>query len=226
MNDTRMRSGMKPLLRLRALIVLAAGWAVTGAAAGTTLVYSNDFEQVEPGAVPADFLVLDGNFAVRSDGTNRFLELPGAPLDSFGVQFGPAESENVAVLARVFGTARGRRAPVFGVGLCGVGGFKLQVAPAKKALELLKDQEVKASAPFEWKTETWTWLRLQVRKVSAGEWRVEGRAWTAGDPEPKGWQVSWTEREAPPSGRPSALGSPYAGTPIRYDDLRVEKLSE
>jgi hypothetical protein len=209
---------------LAALFIALGGGS--NAAAGATPVYTNDFERAEIGSVPADFLVLDGNFAVRSDGTNQFLELPGAPLDSFSVQFGPAESANVAVAARVFGTARGRRAPVFGVGLCGVAGFKLQVAPAKKALELLKDQEVKVSAPFEWKTETWTWLRLQVRKLAANEWRVEGRAWTAGDPEPKTWQVTFTDSEAPPSGRASALGSPFAGTPIRYDDLVVEKLSE
>lgn len=214
---------------LRGLAALAAAMCsafVPAAGAGTTLVYSNDFERAELGSVPSEFLVLDGSFAVRSDGTNRFLELPGAPLDSFAVQFGPAESENVAVSARVFGTARGRRAPVFGVGLCGVGGYKLQVAPAKNALELLKDQEVRASAPFEWKTESWTWLRLQVRKVTAEEWRVEGKAWTAGEPEPKDWQVTFSEREAPPSGRASALGSPFSGTPIRYDDLRVEKLTD
>ncbi|MDW8308629.1 MAG: hypothetical protein RMK20_04570 [Verrucomicrobiales bacterium] len=217
----------KPFGVARLLSALAmaccAGMSVPAVAGA---VYTNDFERAEPGDVPSDFLVLDGNFAVRSDGTNRFLELPGAPLDSFAVQFGPAESENVAVTARVFGTGRGRRAPVFGVGLGGVSGYKLQVAPAKKALELLKDQEVKASAPFEWKTETWTWLRLQVRKLGPEQWHVGGKAWTAGEPEPKEWQVTLTERDAPPSGRPSVLGSPFSGTPIRYDDLRVETLSE
>ncbi len=220
-----MKTGPIPTLRRLLLLAVLCGGAL-GRASGQSLVYSNDFERAQPGSVPEDFLVLDGNFAVRADETNRFLELPGAPLDSFAVQFGPAESENVAVAARVFGTARGRRAPVFGVGLCGIGGFKLQIAPAKNAIELLKDQELRASAPFEWKSQTWTWLRLQVRKVAGDTWRVEGKAWPAGSAEPKTWMVSFEEREAPPPGRASVLGSPFSGTPIRYDDLRVEKLPD
>ena len=56
-------------------------------------LYENNFESAEVGKVPDDFLVLDGGFAVKSDGTNKFLELPGAPLDSFGVLFGPTEKD-------------------------------------------------------------------------------------------------------------------------------------
>ena len=182
-------------------------------------LYQNNFETTEAGNVPDDLMVLGGEFVVKSEGTNKVLELPGAPLDSFGVQFGPAEKDNVAVSARVFGTAKGRRTPAFGVGLGGVGGWKLQVSPGKKALELLQDLEARTSVPFDWKSGAWTQLRLQIRKVKAGGWKIEGKAWPQGEAEPKEWLISADEPEEPVTGKASILASPFSGNPIWFDDL-------
>src|SRR5688572_11848899 len=136
-------------LSIAVLGPLLAG--ITGAtAADTASLYANDFTKAEIEKVPEDMLVLDGGFAVKEEGGNRFLELPGAPLDTFGVLFGPTEPAGLAVSARIHGTGKGRRFPTFSVGLNGVGGYKLQVAPAKKLVELLKGEEVVASAPFTW----------------------------------------------------------------------------
>lgn len=201
----------------------AAGSATASPAAPA--LFSQDFEKLPVGPLPDEFMVLGGEFAVKAEGTNQFLELPGAPLDSFAVQFGPVEQENVSVSTGIFGAARGRRSPTFGIGLGGGSGFKLQVSPAKQALELLKDQEAKASVAFAWKTGTWTQLRLQVRKIKDGEWKIEGKAWRAGEPEPKDWTISFKDTEEPIPGKASVLGSPFAGTPIRFDELRVEKLA-
>ena len=188
-------------------------------------LYENNFEKGEAGKLPEDFMVIGGEFTVVADGTNKVLELPGAPLDSFGLQFGPTESAEVAVSARILGTTKGRRAPTFGVGLGGVGGFKLQMSPGKKALELLKDQEVKASVEFDWKSGTWTQFRLQVRKLKEGEWKVDGKTWPQDSAEPKEWSISFVEKEEPVAGKASVLGSPFAGTPIWFDDLAVQKLA-
>jgi hypothetical protein len=195
------------------------------AAEDAKTLYANDFEKAEAGKLPEDILVLGGEFAVKVDGTNKFLELPGAPLESFGAQFGPVESAEVAVSARIFGTSKGRRAPTFGVGLGGVSGCKLQLSPGKKALELLLDQEVKASGAYDWQTGTWTQFQLQVRKLKEGEWKVEGKAWPQGSAEPKEWTISFVEKETPVAGKASVLGSPFAGTPIGFDDLVVKKVS-
>src|SRR5277367_1018565 len=70
-------------------------------AADTAPLYESNFEKIAPGAVPDDFLILDGAFAVQQEGSNKFLELPGEPLDTFGVLFGPTVKTNVAVSARV-----------------------------------------------------------------------------------------------------------------------------
>jgi hypothetical protein len=192
-------------------------------AAGAQVLYANGFDKAALDKVPDDMLVLDGGFTVKEEGGNRFLELPGAPLETFGVLFGPTEASGLAVSARVHGTGKGRRFPTFAVGLNGVGGFKLQVAPAKKLVELVKGEEVVASAPFSWESGSWTMLRLQCRKVKDGEWNVEGKVWKQSEAEPKEWQVSRAESAESPAGRPSIWGMPFAGTPIRFDDLLVTR---
>jgi hypothetical protein len=184
-----------------------------------TTIYENNFEKAALDKVPDDFLVLDGDFSVKQDGSNKVLELPGAPLDTFGVLFGPTTNAGVTASARIFGTGKGRRYPTFGVGLNGPSGYKLKVSPAKNALEIYKGDESAASIPFAWKSGTWTMFKLRVRAVSADLWKVEGKAWPQTDPEPPDWTISLDEKTAPHPGRPSLWGAPYSGTPIRFDDL-------
>src|SRR5258705_12614603 len=86
-------------------------------------LYENNFEKAEVGKLPEGFLALDGGFVVKEEQGNKVLELPGAPLDSFSVQFGPTESADVAISARIKGTAKGRRFPTLGVGVNGVAGY-------------------------------------------------------------------------------------------------------
>jgi hypothetical protein len=203
-------------------VVLAAN-LVTLKAADPQTVYENSFEKADLDKVPDDFLVLEGGFVVKEEGGNKFLELPGAPLDTFGVLFGPTENSGLAVTARVQGTGKGRRFPTFAVGLNGVAGYKLQISPAKKLVELLKGEEVLTSAPFTWTSGTWTFLRLQSRQLNGREFKVEGKAWKQGDPEPTAWQISRTETMEMAAGRPSVWGMPFAGTPIHFDDLRVSR---
>ena len=69
--------------------------------------------------MPDDFLVLDGDFAVKQEDGNKYLELPGAPLDAFGFMFGPSARHGNEISARMFGTKKGRRYPVFGIALNG-----------------------------------------------------------------------------------------------------------
>ena len=182
-------------------------------------VYENHFEKETVGQAPPDFLILDGGFVVKEENNNKFLELPGTPLDSFSVQFGPAQTDNVAVSARINGTSKGRRYPTFGLGINGSAGYRLQVSPGKKTLELLKDQEIKKSIPYVWKSGQWTKLRLQLRKVKDGEWKVEAKAWEEGGSEPQQWMLSSEETEAPSTGRPSVFASPFSGTPLQFDDF-------
>jgi hypothetical protein len=208
---------MNKSIKCAAMTLSMASLFAAGALAG--VLYTNDFQQEALEQVPSSFLVLDGDFAVKQIDDRKVFELPGAPLDSYGALFGPATNGNLTVGARIFGTGRGRRYPTFGVGLFGGSGYKLQVSPAKDALEIYQGDNVLAGAPFKWKTGTWTVLRLRARAAAPGVWRIEGKAWGAGAPEPTDWMVSVDGKTEPTAGRASLWGSPISGTPLRFDDL-------
>lgn len=127
--------------------------------------------------------------------------------------------------ARIFGTSKGRRFPTFAVGLNGVGGYRLQVSPGKKLIELFKGDNLMTSIPYEWPSGTWTHLRLEIKKADNEGWNVLGKVWIAGEAEPAKPILSAKEKEEPVAGRSSIWGSPFAGTPIRYDDLTVTHIS-
>ncbi|MST00316.1 MAG: hypothetical protein EXS29_03255 [Pedosphaera sp.] len=201
--------------------MLAVVGAMEMQAAPAKPLFVETFEKAALEKVPEGMLVLDGEFAVKAEGGNKFLELPGAPLETFGVLFGPSQAADVTVAARIHGTGKGRRFPVFGVGLNGVGGYRLQVAPAKKMLDLYKGEDLKVSVPLAWESGKWTHLRLSIRSLNSGGLAVVGKAWQEGAPEPAAWAIQHTEAEASPAGRASIWGNPFSGTPIRFDDLSL-----
>ena len=189
-------------------------------------LYQTNFEKTKIGEVPDDFLVLDGDFAVKQSNGNKYLELPGAPLDAFGFMFGPSARHGNEISARMFGTKKGRRYPVFGIALNGVNGYRLQVAPAKRAIELLKGSVVVAKVPFRWGGGEWLRLALRVEQTGAAEWTVSGRVWADDKKAPTKPTITHKEAKEPRNGKPSIWGSPYSGTPIRYDDIVVKKTAK
>jgi len=222
---------MKYWFLLLLLALVANGRVTSRAAEPGKPLYVNDFSAASAGQVPEELLVLDGGFTVKEEDGNKFLELPGAPLETFGVVFGPTETNGLSVSARIQGSGKGRRFPTFGVGLNGVGGYKLQVSPAKKLVELYRGDTLLTNAPWTWETGSWVFLRLQTRptapaaQASAGEnatqpVKLEAKVWKQGEPEPAAWQLSFPDPGAPP-GRASIWGMPFAGTPLRFDDLTV-----
>jgi hypothetical protein len=199
--------------------------ADAAAAAGS---YATDFSKMPAGKPTGEELfVLNGAFAVvNAGGGDKALELPGNPLDTFGVLFGPEGQRATEVTARIHGTSVGRLFPEFGVGAGDSGGWKLWVLPGQNAVVLRKKEDEVARATFAWASGTRTHLRLRVAPAADGKWAVDGKAWLAGGKEPAAWTVSttWaatTAEPAPPAGRASVWGQPYAGTPIRFDDLSV-----
>jgi len=204
--------------------LILASAMVGGSLLGAEPLYQQDFSKTDPGSMPDEVLVLDGQFGVKEESGNRFAELPGAPLEAFGFLFGPSQPNGVEVAGRIQATKTGRRFPTFGIGLNGASGYRIQVAPAKGLVEILRGDTVVASAPFVWASGEWTELRLRVRPAGEKEFRVEGLAWTAGSPAPSEPVVVFAETKLQPAGRASAWGMPFSGTPIRFDDLKVTPL--
>jgi hypothetical protein len=202
-------------------LVFGVWCLVFGVSAHAASLYQNNFTTNEIGKLPEEMLLLDGGFAVQEVAGNKVLQLPGAPLETFGVLFGPTEAAGLAVSARVHSTKKGRREPAFALGLNGNAGYKLQISAAKKLVELFKGDDVVVREPFNWESDSWTMLKLQVRKVKDGEFAIEGKAWKQGTPEPEKWTVTFAEKSEPNAGRASIWGNPFAGTPIDFDDLVV-----
>ncbi len=201
--------------------VMFMGACAAGLAQAADPVFAQDFAKVD--AVPDSLMVLNGEFSITDDGGNKTLLLNPVPLDTYSFLFGPTAKEGLIVRARIKSATKGRQAPTFGVGLGGVTGHVLRMAGTKKQVELVRDDVVLASAPSEWKTDTWLWFHLQVRPAD-GAWMIEGKTWADGTPEPKEWQISFKDEKAPVAGRPSAWGMPYSGKPVLFDDLTVTKL--
>ncbi len=168
--------------------------------------------------MPKEFLALAGEFAVGVEGNAHYLELPGSPLDTFGALFGPSSAEPCILEGRFHGTKTGRKFPTFGLSLRGAGGYRLQVSPGKGLLEIYKGDEPLIGAAFAWQSGSWTTLKLTLRKEGTG-WVIEGRAWSEGAA-PATPQVRWEVPGDLPAGRAAIWGSPYSGTPIRFDDLK------
>ena len=204
------------------LAVALAGGAASSARAQGKLLYQSDFAKADLEKAPEDpaMMILDGGFVVKQEGTNKFLELPGAPLDSYGIVFGPSRASGVVASARVFSTRKGRRFPTFGVGVNGGAGFRLQMTPAKDAIELYKGDDAVASKEFKWTSGEWHTLKIRIVKAGDGV-KVDGKIWLSSAPEPSEWLITAKDAAAPTAGKSSIWGKPFAGTPIRYDDLKV-----
>ncbi len=189
-------------------------------------IYTQNFEKIEEGDVPEDFFVLEGDFSVKQVEKNKQLELPGTPLSAFCILFGPRERDGIFVYARIKSERQKRLYPRFGVGLCGIAGYKLRVIPASRSIELMKDDKAVSKLKYKWESGTWTCFLLQVRKLNDKEWIVEGKVWPEEGKEPKEWMISFHEEEEPILGMASIWGTPYSSKPIQYDDLLIDKIGE
>ena len=185
--------------------------------------YRNDFGSAKTGTLPEDLQRINGSFTVVEADGNKLLELPGNPLDTFGVLFGPADRAELDASARAWSLASGRRFPEFGIGIGDIAGYRLMLLPAQKKLELRRNEQAVASATYEptWKSGTWTTMRLRVVKSGNG-WKVEGKAWPSDGQEPQNPIVSLDVTEAPQAGRASVWAVPFSGQPVRFDDLMAE----
>ncbi|HYE20930.1 MAG TPA: hypothetical protein VEA69_20965 [Tepidisphaeraceae bacterium] len=205
-----MKHAILPLLLLVPTLLLA------GAPAGT---YTEDFEKMAEGKPAESILVLSGEFAVKKEGGNAFIELAADPLDTQGFMAGPDAFVTGTVSARIQAASTGKRFPEFGVGAGGPAGYKLTLMPAAKQLMVVKNEQVLAKAPCDWQSGAWTRFKLTITKLDGGKAKIEGKAWADGKDEPAAAQVAYEAAEMPNAGRPTFWSTPYSGQATRFDDL-------
>ncbi len=159
-------------------------------------------------------------------GNNYALFLIPRPLDSYSVLFGPDTiKSSVIVSADVFASERGKTVPAFGVGTHGTTGFRLFLRGAREGMVLqiiYNDNLVVGSIPYSnWRTDTWTSMKLFVHQTAPDKIEVYGKAWQQDQPE-SDWMVKYTGKLKIEEGQCSIWGIPYSGRDLFYDNLKIE----
>jgi hypothetical protein len=181
-----------------------------------------DLERFPDGNPPREIFVIEGDVRIATVSGGKVLEIKGDRKEAdAGVVLGASTGGAATIEARVLASKAGRSLPRFGVGVHGQSGFRLYVVPARKELHLVKNDEVIKTAAFDWKSGSRVILRLAVSRAGKGTWTVTGMAWTAGDPEPANPQITQETTAPPTRGQCSLWGTPYAGTPIDFDEIKV-----
>ncbi len=181
-----------------------------------------DFEAATEGPPPSQVMVVEGAITVIAKDGNKVLEIGLDPLVDANALIGDSANGSATVETRVFASKAGRSYPRFGIGVHGQSGYRLIIFAAKKELQLVKSDEVIKSVPFEWKTDAWTKLKLEVKKVAEGKWTIAGKAWPADAEEPNEAQLTHEDATLKGQGKCSIWGTPFAGTPISFDDIKIE----
>lgn len=196
---------------------------VTPPAEAAAGVVKLDFETMEPGDLPAELVVTDGEakFSIAVVENNKVLEMSPTPLVDGGVLLGTSIKGPATVSARVLATGKRRSHPRFGVGLHGAGGYRCLIAPARKEIQLMKDDAVVAQAPFEWKSGIWTRIEFTLSKNASGGSDLEARAWQEPTARPAAPQLTLTVPTPPGTGKASLWATPYSETPVAFDDIEA-----
>jgi len=188
--------------------------------------FTEDFSSYEVGEEP-DLFILDGTFTVdMEEGDNKVLRLDPNPLTEASIQFGDSLKGSGEVTARIKGIQRRRSFPRFGVGLHGFNGYRLRVVPTRKELELVKGEEVIQTAPFEWSSEQWHFVKLRAQKLADDRWSISGWAWAESSKAPDRPLIEYIGEEQRLIGKGSIMGTPYSAEPIFFDDVVIEELED
>lgn len=175
-----------------------------------------------PGDPPEEVFVVEGKVQVSlKDGNPAIAVDPTAELAETCAQIGPSAGGRASIQARVFASKRARSVPRFGISVHGMSGHRLMVNAAKKQLELVKGDQLLASAPLTWVSEQWITLRIEVAQASGDQWQIEGKAWTEGQ-EDKAVKVSATAKGLKGQGKCSLWATPYSQTPVYFDDITLQ----
>lgn len=201
-----------------ALVALVANQAC----AGDLKKLSYDCEKWTAGEPPAEVFVVDGTVRIKEKDGNKAIEIGIDPLVDGCAMLGNSANGSASIQTRVFASKSGRSFPRFGIGIHGQSGYRLIVLCAKNELQLVKNDQVIKSAPIAWTSDAWINLKLQAIKDAQGKWNISGKAWPANAAEPAEPQIKQEDSDLKGQGKCSIWGTPFSGTPIYFDDVKME----
>ena len=203
--------------RICVCLLVLAGWCH----ADELKTFSFNCDVWTEGDVPKEVFVVDGTIKIAAKDGNKAIMIDPTPITDATAQLGDSSNGSSSIEARVFASKKGRSTPRFGVSVHGMNGYRLIANIGKKQVELIKVDQVIKSAPFTWTTDTWTRLRLEVKKMSDTEWSITGKIWQADGEEPKEPAIQHTDTAMKGQGKCAIWGTPFSETPIYFDDIKV-----
>lgn len=189
------------------------------------LFYEN-FDELEAGGIPGKYFAVDGKWGIAEKDGGKTLELSPAPLVEASVQFGNSLQGGATITALISAAQKRHSFPRYGVALHGSSGFRLRVVPARRIVELARNDEQVAQAGFVVPGHAAVRLKLRAEKKDETRWIISGWAWPDGGKEPSKPQVIFTAADTRLSGKGSVTGTPYAGLPIHYDEIEIRRFPE
>ncbi|WP_265595797.1 hypothetical protein [Verrucomicrobium sp. BvORR106] len=184
--------------------------------------FSFDSEAWEEGEPPAEVFVVEGKFSIAAKDGNKGIQIGVGELVEANALLGDSARGSASIEAKVFASKQGRSFPRFAIGVHGQSGYRLTVFPAKKELQLIKQEEVVKSIPYTWTSDAWLKMKLEAKKVAEGKWTVTGKVWPATEAEPAEAQFMVEDTTLKGQGKCSIWGTPFSNTPILFDDVKVE----
>jgi len=171
--------------------------------------------------------VVEGVWEVADKEGVKSLKILAEPISDANAQVGVSAKGDASISCRVFATKQARSYPRFGVSVHGMSGYRLMVNAAKKQIELVKSDEVVATAPFVWTSDSWVNLKLEAKRAGAeGPWVVTASAWAEGA-EPAAPLISHKDESGMKgSGKCGLWGTPYSEQPIYFAEVKARVVGE
>ena len=202
-----------------------------------SLPYSQDFEKIPEGGVPASWISCQGKFLVKklSDGNHVLAKVTNnsnAVIARGSCFLGTPEMTNYTIEADVLGgkvDKQGQNSvwlPDVGVGACR---YTLMLAGATQKLALKSWDampRVEEYVEFPWMPHTWYRLKLSAI-VEGSKTTMRGKVWKWGDEEPAKWNIEYTDSTPNLEGAPFLYGyvvghvEPTPGTEVYFDNVSV-----
>lgn len=211
------------LLAVLAPLGLSAQQPAAAAAAAAPQSFEIKVDDWAEGEVPKDVFVVDGTFRIAAREGNKAILVDPNPITDASAQLAVSAAGSASIEARVLAFKRGRSTPRFGISVHGTSGHRLMVNPAKKQLELVKNDQVLASVPYTWTADAWVKLKLEARKgAAAGDaWTLTGKAWPADGAEPAEPQIKHEDKGLKGQGKCALWATPFSGEPVYFDDVKI-----
>lgn len=197
------------------------------------LPYSEDFESLEPGSVPAGWITSKLKVQVMEQDGKKVLrklaDRPSPPFARLRCYMMPPVTGPYTVQADMSGNKKKRFYPDMGL-INARYMLRLLGTTRKPTLRLVTWDPIprlQVDVPFDWQPGSWYTAKLQVEIQEDGRGLVRGKVWTQGESEPESWTIEMMDPVPNTEGSPGlyaysvGISDTSPGTEVFFDNVSV-----